>query len=247
MMKSAVVTGGADGLGAEIATLLASNGYRVGVLDIRGDLAEQTAAGMENAQALVADVTAADSVERALSRFGATPDLWVNNAGIVRFGGLESQSIEDYIDTLNVNFLGSCLCARLVAPGMLERGSGHIINLTSVNGIHPAPGVGLYSGTKAGMAVMTQAMAIEWGPRGVRCNAIAPGFIDAGMSKPIYADPKVREKRGGGVPLRRLGSGDDIANAVLFLDSEAAGYINGHQLVIDGGVVNSVMAHLPRN
>jgi NAD(P)-dependent dehydrogenase (short-subunit alcohol dehydrogenase family) len=81
----------------------------------------------------------------------------------------------------------------------------------------------------------------------VRCNAIAPGFIDAGMSKPIYADPKVREKRGGGVPLRRLGSGDDIANAVLFLDSEAAGYINGHQLVIDGGVVNSVMAHLPRN
>ena len=125
---------------------------------------------------------------------------------------------------------------------MLERGSGHIINLTSVNGIHPAPGVGLYSGTKAGMAVMTQAMAIEWGPRGVRCNAIAPGFIDAGMSKPIYADPKVREKRGGGVPLRRLGSSDDIANAVLFLDSEAAGYINGHQLVIDGGVVNSVMA-----
>jgi NAD(P)-dependent dehydrogenase (short-subunit alcohol dehydrogenase family) len=96
------------------------------------------------------------------------------------------------------------------------------------------------------MANMTQAMAIEWGPRGIRVNAIAPGFIDAGMSKPIYADPKVREVRGGGVPLRRLGDANDIAQAVLFLDSEDAQYIHGHQLVIDGGVSNSVMAHLPR-
>ena len=96
------------------------------------------------------------------------------------------------------------------------------------------------------MANMTQAMSIEWGPSGIRVNAIAPGFIDAGMSKPIYADPKVREVRGGGVPLRRLGDANDIAQAVLFLDSEDAQYINGHQLVIDGGVSNSVMAHLPR-
>jgi NAD(P)-dependent dehydrogenase (short-subunit alcohol dehydrogenase family) len=170
----------------------------------------------------------------------------VNNAGVVRFGGLEEQSVQDYIDVLNINLLGSCLCAREVAPGMMSRGSGHIINFTSINGIHPAPGVGLYGGTKAAMANMTQAMAIEWGPRGIRVNAIAPGFIDAGMSKPIYADPKVREVRGGGVPLRRLGDANDIAQAVLFLDSEDAQYIHGHQLVIDGGVSNSVMAHLPR-
>lgn len=246
-MKSAVVTGAADGLGAEIAEALAEAGYRVGVLDIRAELARATAARLDNAVAMEADVTDPESIQQALADFGEVPDLWVNNAGIVRFGGLEEQSIEDYRDTLNVNFMGSCLCARLVAPGMLARGSGHIINLTSVNGVHPAPGVGLYSGTKAGMAIMTQAMAIEWGPRGVRANAIAPGFIDAGMSKPIYADPKVREVRGGGVPLRRLGEGSDIANAVLFLDSDAASYINGHQLVIDGGVINSVMAHLPRN
>jgi len=172
--------------------------------------------------------------------------LLVNNAGVVRFGGLEEQSVQDYIDVLNINLLGSCLCAREVAPGMMSRGSGHIINFTSINGIHPAPGVGLYGGTKAAMANMTQAMSIEWGPSGIRVNAIAPGFIDAGMSKPIYTDPKVRAVRGGGVPLRKLGDANDIAQAVLFLDSEDAQYINGHQLVIDGGVSNSVMAHLPR-
>jgi len=96
------------------------------------------------------------------------------------------------------------------------------------------------------MANITQAMSIEWGGRGVRVNSIAPGFMDAGMSSPIYADPKVRAIRGGGVPLRRLGEADDIAQAVLFLDSDAASYIHGHQLVVDGGVSNSVMAHLPR-
>ena len=245
-MKSAVVTGAADGLGAEIAEALAGARYRVGVLDIRAELAGATADRLDNAVALDADVTNPKSIEQALADFGEVPDLWVNNAGIARFGALEEQSIEDYRDTLNVNFMGSCLCARLVAPGMLARGSGHIINLTSVNGVHPAPGVGLYSGTKAGMAIMTQAMAIEWGPKGIRVNAIAPGMIDAGMSKPIYADPKVRAVRGGGVPLRRLGEASDIAEAVLFLDSEGAGYIHGHQLVVDGGVSNSVMAHLPR-
>jgi NAD(P)-dependent dehydrogenase (short-subunit alcohol dehydrogenase family) len=89
-------------------------------------------------------------------------------------------------------------------------------------------------------------MAIEWGPRGVRVNAIAPGMIDAGMSKPIFENPKVRATRGGGVPLRRLGEAADIAEAVLFLDSDGAKYISGHELVIDGGVSISVMAHLPR-
>ena len=159
---------------------------------------------------------------------------------------MEEQSVQDYIDVVNVNLLGGCFCARAVAPGMIKRGSGHIINFTSINGIHPAPGVGLYGPTKAAMANMTQAMAIEWGPKGIRVNAIAPGMIDAGMSKPIFENPKVRAVRGGGVPLRCLGEAADIAEAVLFLDSEGAKYISGHELVVDGGVSTSVMAHLPR-
>lgn len=245
-MKTAIVTGGAAGLGADIAKVLTDNHYRVGIIDLGADRVERAAAALPGAVGIEADVSSPEQVEAAFAAFGEVPDLLVNNAGIVRFGGLEEQSVQDYIDVLNINLLGSCLCARQVAPGMMSRGSGHIINFTSINGIHPAPGVGLYSGTKAAMANMTQAMSIEWGPAGIRVNAIAPGFIDAGMSKPIYADPKVREVRGGGVPLRKLGDANDIAQAVLFLDSEDAQYINGHQLVIDGGVSNSVMAHLPR-
>ena len=245
-MKSAIVTGGADGLGAEIAMSLSCNGYRVGIIDICEKLAQETAASIVNAMAITADITDASQVAAAFDAFGETPDLLVNNAGIVRFGPMEEQSVDDFVSVINVNLLGSCLCARQAAIGMLQRGSGHIINITSINGLHPAPDVGLYGGTKAAMANITQAMSIEWGPRGVRVNSIAPGFIDAGMSSPIYVDPKVRAKRGGGVPLRRLGEAEDIAQAVLFLDSNAASYINGHQLVVDGGVSNSVMAHLPR-
>ena len=245
-MKHAVITGGAAGLGADVARTLSEAGYRIGIFDLGAERVAEAASKLENAVGIEADVTSPDQVAAAFDAFGEVPDLLVNNAGIVRFGAMEEQSVQDYIDVVNVNLLGSCFCARAIAPAMMDRGSGHIINFTSINGVHPAPGVGLYGPTKAAMANMTQAMAIEWGPRGIRVNAIAPGMIDAGMSKPIFENPKVRATRGGGVPLRCLGEAADIAEAVLFLDSDGAKYISGHELVIDGGVSISVMAHLPR-
>ena len=245
-MKHAVITGGAAGLGADVARTLSEAGYRIGIFDLGAERVAEAASQLENAVGIEADVTSPDQVAAAFDAFGEVPDLLVNNAGIVRFGPLEEQSVQDYIDVVNVNLLGSCFCARAIAPAMMDRGSGHIINFTSINGVHPAPGVGLYGPTKAAMANMTQAMAIEWGPRGIRVNAIAPGMIDAGMSKPIFENPKVRATRGGGVPLRSLGEAADIAEAVLFLDSDGAKYISGHELVVDGGVSISVMAHLPR-
>mgnify|MGYP001194710327 FL=1 len=245
-MKHAVITGGAAGLGADVARALSEAGYRIGIFDLGAERVAEAASQLENAVGIEADVTSPDQVAAAFDAFGEVPDLLVNNAGIVRFGAMEEQSVQDYIDVVNVNLLGSCFCARAIAPAMMDRGSGHIINFTSINGVHPAPGVGLYGPTKAAMANMTQAMAIEWGPRGIRVNAIAPGMIDAGMSKPIFENPKVRATRGGGVPLRCLGEAADIAEAVLFLDSDGAKYISGHELVVDGGVSISVMAHLPR-
>ena len=245
-MRTAVITGGAAGLGADVARRLSEAGYRIGIFDLGAERAAQTASSLDNAVGIEADVTSPEQVAAAFRAFNDTPDLLVNNAGIVRFGAMESQSVQDYIDVVNINLLGSCFCAREIAPAMIKRGSGHIINFTSINGIHPAPGVGMYGPTKAAMANMTQAMAIEWGPKGIRVNAIAPGMIDAGMSKPIFENPKVRAVREGGVPLRALGEAADIAEAVLFLDSEGAKYISGHELVVDGGVSNSVMAHLPR-
>ena len=245
-MKHAVITGGAAGLGADVARALSEAGYRIGIFDLGAERVADAASQLENAVGIEADVTSPDQVAAAFDAFGEVPDLLVNNAGIVRFGAMEEQSVQDYVDVVNVNLLGSCFCARAIAPAMMDRGSGHIINFTSINGVHPAPGVGLYGPTKAAMANMTQAMAIEWGPRGIRVNAIAPGMIDAGMSKPIFENPKVRATRGGGVPLRCLGEAADIAKAVLFLDSDGAKYISGHELVVDGGVSISVMAHLPR-
>jgi NAD(P)-dependent dehydrogenase (short-subunit alcohol dehydrogenase family) len=245
-VKHAVITGGAAGLGADVARTLSEAGYRIGIFDLGAERVAEAASQLENAVGIEADVTSPDQVAAAFDAFGEVPDLLVNNAGIVRFGAMEEQSVQDYIDVVNVNLLGSCFCARAIAPAMMNRGSGHIINFTSINGVHPAPGVGLYGPTKAAMANMTQAMAIEWGPRGIRVNAIAPGMIDAGMSKPIFENPKVRATRGGGVPLRSLGEAADIAEAVLFLDSDGAKYISGHELVVDGGVSISVMAHLPR-
>jgi NAD(P)-dependent dehydrogenase (short-subunit alcohol dehydrogenase family) len=171
----------------------------------------------------------------------------VNNAGIVRFGPLIEQSAEAFRKVVDVNLVGCFITSKAVAKRMLKRGSGAIINLSSINATHPGPGAGAYPATKAGVVSLTQHMSLEWGPGGLRINAIAPGFIDAGMSAPIYADTKVRALRGGAVPMRRLGTADDIANAVLFLASDLAGYINGHELVVDGGVVNSVLAQLPRD
>jgi len=245
-VKHAVITGGAAGLGADVARTLSEAGYRIGIFDLGAERVAEAASKLENAVGIEADVTSPDQVAAAFDAFGDVPDLLVNNAGIVRFGAMEEQSVQDYIDVVNVNLLGSCFCARAIAPAMMDRGSGHIINFTSINGVHPAPGIGLYGPTKAAMANMTQAMAIEWGPKGIRVNAIAPGMIDAGMSKPIFENPKVRATRGGGVPLRCLGEAGDIAEAVLFLDSDGAKYISGHELVVDGGVSISVMAHLPR-
>ncbi|MDA0273005.1 MAG: SDR family oxidoreductase, partial [Proteobacteria bacterium] len=99
---------------------------------------------------------------------------------------------------------------------------------------------------KSGLAQMTQLMSVEWGPYGIRVNAVAPGFIDAGMSAPFFKDEAVRKRRGGGVPLRRLGTAEDVAKAVMFLASEDAAYISGQEIAVDGGVINSVLAQLPR-
>ena len=203
-MKHAVITGGAAGLGADVARTLSEAGYRIGIFDLGADRVAEAASKLENAVGIEADVTSPDQVAAAFDAFGDVPDLLVNNAGIVRFGAMEEQSVQDYIDVVNVNLLGSCFCARAIAPAMMDRGSGHIINFTSINGVHPAPGVGLYGPTKAAMANMTQAMAIEWGPRGIRVNAIAPGMIDAGMSKPIFENPKVHCRRTSAVSLVAL-------------------------------------------
>ena len=242
----AVVTGAGAGLGASIAERLASEGYAVALLDQDGDAASRCAEKLTDASAFQVDVSNPEQVAAVFSRIGAV-DLLVNNAGIARFGPLLEQSAADMQAVINVNLMGTALCAQQAAKQMTEQGAGCIINLSSINAVTPGPNVGLYAATKAAVHNLTILQALEWGPMGLRVNAIAPGFIDAGMSAPFFEQASVREKRAGGVPLRRLGQADDVVNAVVYLQSEAAHYVNGHQLVVDGGVVGSLLAHLPRD
>jgi NAD(P)-dependent dehydrogenase (short-subunit alcohol dehydrogenase family) len=245
-MKTAIVTGAGAGIGKAICQKLSQNNYRVGMLDLNEENVNEASKGVENSFPLHGDVTNQESIKKAFDKFEEIPDLLVNNVGIVLFGPLEEHSVEDYSKSLNINLLGSFITSRILINDMIKRGSGSIINMSSVNGVNPGIGIGAYPASKAGIISMTQQMAIEWGKFGIRVNCISPGFIDAGMSKPIYEDLKVRELRGGAVPSGRLGEADDIANAVLFLDSENASYVNGHNLVVDGGVISSVIAQLPR-
>jgi NAD(P)-dependent dehydrogenase (short-subunit alcohol dehydrogenase family) len=242
----AVVTGAGAGLGASIAERLASEGYAVALLDQDGDAASRRAEELTGASAFQVDVSNPEQVADVFSRIGAV-DLLVNNAGIARFGPLLEQSPADMQAVINVNLMGTALCAQQAAKQMAEQGAGCIINLSSINAVTPGPNVGLYAATKAAVHNLTILQALEWGPMGVRVNAIAPGFIDAGMSAPFFEQASIREKRAGGVPLKRLGQADDVVNAVVYLQSEAAQYVSGHQLVVDGGVVGSLLAHLPRN
>jgi NAD(P)-dependent dehydrogenase (short-subunit alcohol dehydrogenase family) len=148
---------------------------------------------------------------------------------------------------VEVNLTGTFIVSQGAAQQWMKHGRpGVIVNITSMNGVAAGPNAGAYGATKAAVALLTSQMAIEWGPHSIRVNAVAPGLIDAGMSEPIYADPETRQARESKVPLGRLGTADDIADVVLFVASDAAGYLHGQNIVVDGGVTGSVIAHLPR-
>ena len=245
-MKSMVVTGAGAGIGRAIAERAAAAGYRVGVLDNRVETARAVAAAIPSSVPLIANVSAEAEVEAALDAFG-TPDVWVNNAGIVRFGALAEIALSDFCAVVDVNLTGSFVAARAAAKRMIARGQGGaIVNVTSMNGVVPGPNAGAYGATKAALALLTQQMALEWGRFRIRVNAVAPGLIDAGMGAPILADPEVRRARESKVPLGRLGTADDIARVVLFLASDDAAYVTGQNLLVDGGVTHSIIAQLPR-
>jgi NAD(P)-dependent dehydrogenase (short-subunit alcohol dehydrogenase family) len=251
--RALLVTGAGGGLGASIAAAAADAGWFVGVLDRDESAATRTAQALGDAAVpLVADTTDEDAVETALDHLAAAagrpaPDGAVCNAGIVRFGPLLDASLAEWRTVVDVNLTGTFVTARAVARRLAAAGTpGAIVTVTSMNGVAPGPNAGAYGATKAGVARLTQQMALEWGPLGIRVNAVAPGLVDGGMSTPIYADPDIRRRRSGAVPLGRLGTGDDVASVVLFLLSDAAAYVTGTEVLVDGGVTMSVIATLPR-
>lgn len=246
-MTWAVVTGAGNGIGAVIAQRAAQAGYSVSAWDIDAakvaDVAERANDAL-TPQCI--DVTDEPAVVAAMDALPEPPDLVVNCAGMVRFGPLLDLPVPDWDAVLRVNLTGAFVVARAAARRMREAGSGCIVNLASINGVAVAPRAGAYTASKAAIIRLGEQMALEWSEHGIRVNTVTPGLIDAGMSEAINANPEARRQRTAHVPLRRLGSAEDVAEAVIFLASAKASYITGQNLVVDGGVTHATLAGLSR-
>jgi NAD(P)-dependent dehydrogenase (short-subunit alcohol dehydrogenase family) len=243
-----VITGAGSGIGAVLARHAAKEGYRVAAWDVDAEGVRGVAAEIGDACVPgVVDVTDEGAVGAAMAALPSAPSLVVNNAGVVRFGALLDLTAADWREALDVNLTGTFLVARAGAARMIaDEVGGSIVNISSINGLAAAPGAGAYTASKAGVVMVTEHMALEWGAHGIRVNAVAPGLIDAGMSDAIYADPEVRRLRSGRVPLGRLGTAQDVAETVLFLGSDKAAYVTGQTLAVDGGITRGALNAMPR-
>jgi 3-oxoacyl-[acyl-carrier protein] reductase len=237
--KVIVVTGASRGIGKEIAAAFAKAGGTVACVATTEDGANTTATTIGNgARGYACDVSDPAAVDATFEKIQAdlgTPAVLVNNAGITRDTLLMRMKDEDWDKVMNVNAKGAFNCIRAVSRGMMKARYGRIVNMSSVIGLHGGPGQANYAASKAAVIGLTMAVAKELGSRGITCNAIAPGFIETDMTSDLPAE--FREYVEKNAPAGRLGTGADIAPAVLFFASEEAGYVTGQTLTVDGGLM----------
>jgi 3-oxoacyl-[acyl-carrier protein] reductase len=240
--KVAVVTGAARGIGQAIAKRLAQEGADVAMCDLQAEWLAETAGIVQSlgrkALPLAVDVGDSDAVNACIGEvlkvFGKV-DIMVNNAGITKDTLLVRMSDEDWDAVLRVNLKGTFLFSRAVAKPMMKQRSGAVVNIASVSGVIGTPGQANYAASKAGVIALTKSTANELAARGVRANAIAPGFISSKMTDALSED--VRNQYLSRIPLGRFGAVEDIADAVVFLASDQSSYLTGQTLHVNGGMV----------
>ncbi len=248
--RTAVVTGAASGIGRETAIMFARAGARVVIADRAKEGLEDTASLIEGGVPVHTDVSVkaeVDELARQAMRYGDRIDVWANVAGILRYSTVVETTEEDLDAVVAVNLKGVYWGCAAAGRVMSEAGRGSIINVASAGGEIPAPTLSVYGMTKAAVMQLTRVLAVELGPRGVRANAVAPGFIETPMTSQRWSGPdgspdaRQREQYLASLkaqsPLRVIGTPTDIAWAMLFLAADASGYMTGQVIRPNGGVV----------
>ena len=240
--RVAVVTGAAQGIGRQVSEVLAERGFRLALVDLRSPYETMAAVQSRGGEALseIGDITDESVVERFVRRVydeWGRADVLVNNAGIAFIAPAESTAGNDYRRVLEVNLVAPFLLAKAFGTKMLEVRRGCIVNVASIAGLVGVADRAAYNASKHGLVGLTRTLAAEWGGRGVRVNAVCPGWVktemdSAAQSKGIYGDSDIESR----VPMGRFATPDDVARAIAFLaDERESAFINGHTLVVDGG------------
>jgi len=248
-----VVTGGGGGIGRAVALSLAQAGARVAAIDLDERGLDVTAAELRKSGAAPftarCDTSSAESVAAAagaIEKALGPCSILVNTAAVLRPGGLENLSLAEWNGVLSINLTGYFLCAQAFGHQMRAQGHGSLVHVASIAGSHAQGQSGAYSVSKAGVVMLSRQLASEWGPQGIRSNCVSPGMVITPMSQAFYDTPGVTERRSAVVPLRRVGMPQDMADAILFLASDRASYVNGEEIIVDGGYANMLMNLVPR-
>jgi NAD(P)-dependent dehydrogenase (short-subunit alcohol dehydrogenase family) len=248
-----VVTGGGGGIGRAVVLSFARAGARVAAIDRdeRGLEVTHTELLKFSRDHVVAscDTSNADSVttvSHKIEKLLGPSQVLVNTAAVLRPGGLDTLSLAEWNAVLSVNLTGYFLCAQIFGQQMRALGHGSLVHVSSIAGSHAQGQSGAYSVSKAGVIMLSQQLANEWGPHGIRSNVVSPGLVITPMSQAFYDTPGVTEWRKAVVPMRRIGMPQDIADAILFLASDRSSYVNGDEITVDGGFVRMLMNLVPR-
>ncbi len=249
-----IVTGAASGIGRAVAEQAAAEGAALSLVDISAEALEDVAAKLRangnRVTTVVADLTSADEparvVEESVSFLGGL-DVLVSNAGAPELYLLKDLPIEAFDRAIALNVRATWLLGQAARPHLIEAGGGSVVATGSVCGHHPAPPQGAYGVAKAGLFMLVRHMALEWGPEGIRANSVSPGPTMTGLTEGVFNDlndPQqraVREMRESKLPLRKLGTPEEVAAAIMFLASPAASQITGIDIVVDGGMSTVLM------
>jgi len=240
--KVAIITGAGSGIGRAIALVFSKEGARITVADWSEEGGEETVEQIKKQKGeaifIKTDVSKANDIDKmvknCLDKFGRI-DILVNNAGIYKAYNLHEMSEQDWDEIIDINLESIFLGSKKVIPEMFKQGNGKIINTTSIAGLVGFAQSGAYCASKGGIIALTKEMAIEYAPKKINVNCIAPGVIKTAMTKDMLADPAAKELLESNTLYPRLGEPGDIAQAAVYLASDESDFVNGEVLVVDGG------------